>query len=69
MSDLVTSPIDSAKQFLTDSYFTGTPSDAALLSFNEQFIVELNGDYAKVSHPMIADTISIRVTYTRGYRY
>lgn len=61
MIDLVTSPIDAAKEFITAQYFTEKPSDAALLDFSKQFSVAISGEYATVHHPLANLTASIRV--------
>lgn len=61
MSDLVTSPIDAAKEMITSRYFTETPCDAALLDFSSQFQVAISGEFATVYHPLANKTAIIRV--------
>lgn len=59
--DFVTSPIDTAKDLITQRYFTETPCDAALLAFNDMFSIAISGEFATVHHPLANITATIRV--------
>lgn len=68
LRDIITSPIDEAKDMITQDYFTETPCDAALIDFAKQFIVEHHGDWAKVSHRLHRLVITVSVSYERSTR-